>query len=262
MAHTGLKRRLVQQRNAAVLFGGNWFWKRVAEWRPPWRLDPLDPLFAHTTLKSLRAPILDVGCGNGRFLRQLIPAGFDNLLGIDPFLREDVELGPLRLEAKTLDQLNRTGFELILFDHSLEHIPDQIGTLRMVRKLLSPTGVCVVRIPIAESDVWFKYGPDWFELDAPRHFCIHTPTSVRMAAARAGLEVFHLEYEVISCAYWGSELYQRDIPYISNGRAIDLDTVFSHDELAAFEWAAQESNKAGSGGRGAFYLRRAANGAS
>ncbi len=70
-------------------------------------------------------------------------------------------------------------FDLILFDHSLEHIADQIGTLKIVRRLLTRDGVCIVRIPIAASDVWKEYDVDWVELDAPRHYFIHTPASFR-----------------------------------------------------------------------------------
>ena len=103
--------------------------------------------------------------------------------------------------SKDLEQVNDEEFDLILFDHSLEHIADQIGTLQIVRRLLTRDGVCIVRIPIAASDVWKEYGVDWVELDAPRHYFIHTPASFRIAAKRAGLEVYHLEYEGVAGAY-------------------------------------------------------------
>jgi SAM-dependent methyltransferase len=254
---SALRKWLVHKRNGAEIFGGSWFWRRVAAFRRGW-VDDIKSLVAPTRVNNFHASILEVGCGSGRLLHYFMRVGFDCLLGIDPYLPEDVDFGPsLRLEAKSLDQLTLTNFDFIIFDHSLEHIPDQLAALRKVHQLLSPTGACLIRIPIAASDVWEKYGTDWFELDAPRHFCIHTPASLRTAAARAGLELFHFKYEGVSEAYWGSELYRRDIPLYSNGRLIDLESVFSGDQLAAFKRSAALSNAAGRGGRGAFYLRRA-----
>ena len=252
-----VKQWLFRKRTTTQILGGNWLWSFITALRPAGHVADLAKLFRHTNVSTLEARILDVGCGNGRLLRRLLEVGFCRLMGVDPNLPKDIDFGPeLQIQSKTLEQLNDTGFDLILFDHSLEHIADQIATLGIVRRLLTQRGVCVVRLPIAASDVWKDYGVNWAELDAPRHHMIHTPTSFRLAAAEADLDVYHIEYEGIAGAYWVSELYKRDIPFFSKGHLVDPASMFSPDELAVFERRAEQANAAGSGGRAAFYLRR------
>ncbi len=38
---------------------------------------------------KFRDRILDVGCGNGSLLAQLLKIGFTNLTGVDPFINEE-----------------------------------------------------------------------------------------------------------------------------------------------------------------------------
>ena len=252
-----IKQWLFRKLAAAQIFDGNWFWRLLASLRPVGHFEDVSRLFRHTNVSTLDARILDVGCGSGKLLRRLLEVGFRRLNGIDPNLPNEIRFGTeLCIQAKTLEQVNDREFDLILFDHSLEHIADQIGTLKTVQRLLSRDGVCIVQIPIAASDVWKDYGVDWVELDAPRHYFIHTPASFRIAANRAGLEVYHLEYEGVAGAYWISELYKRDIPYFSKDHLIEPTSMFSAEELAVFEQRAEQANAAGHGGRGAFYFRR------
>lgn len=61
----------------------------------------------------------------------------------------------------------------ILFNHFLEHTPDQLETLQKVSRILADDGVCLVRIPVKTESVWKMYGVDWVQIDAPRHLFIH-----------------------------------------------------------------------------------------
>ena len=199
--------------------------------------------------------ILDVGCGEGSFLRDLTALGFKHALGVDPFLRQNIRY-PSGLEIRNcaLDDLAGTTWDLIMFHHSFEHIPDPLATLRAVAGLLSGRGCCLIRTPVP-AWAWRNYGVDWVELDAPRHFFLHTKRSLGLLAERVGLRVTRVDYDSDGFQSWGSELYRRDIP-LSAARQGNPRGLFSANELKRFRDAARELNDCGEGGRAAFYLAR------
>src|SRR3954447_4351273 len=109
--------------------------------------------------------VLDVGSGSGMVPPAVSRAGDVEVLGIDPFAPGDRRLGPhAELQTKTLEQVEGQ-FDLVMLHHSLEHMPDPLGALREVRRLLAPEGSALVRVPTASSLAWREYGTDWIQLD-------------------------------------------------------------------------------------------------
>ncbi|MEX0713592.1 MAG: class I SAM-dependent methyltransferase [Pirellulales bacterium] len=248
-----------RRRNEAELFNRRGFWRWLARLRSGADPATLPVKFPLIQFGTLGHRILDVGCGSGELLRLLARMGFTRLTGIDPYLEVSIEVpGRPRILAQPLDSLGGQEFDLVMFHHSLEHMPRQAETLRLAAGMLSPRGVCLVRLPLAGSRPWEQYGVDWVELDAPRHLFVHTRASLELLAASCGLEIYYTEYDSDGFAYWGSELYRRDLPlYEPEGRTVrDPASVFSPAELAAFDRQARQDNAAQRGGRGAFYLRR------
>jgi 2-polyprenyl-3-methyl-5-hydroxy-6-metoxy-1,4-benzoquinol methylase len=166
--------------------------------------------------------ILDVGCGSGHLLQQMSDWGFKNLTGIDSFIEKDI-LYPNGVNVWKTDiysypppqfvdnkHIAKT-FGLIMLHHSFEHMDNPHEVLNQLYKLLSPKGRILIRIPVSDSFAWRKYGVSWFQLDAPRHFFLHTTKSIALLAKDCGFTVKHILYDSTEWQFIHSEKYCRDI---------------------------------------------------
>jgi len=203
--------------------------------------------------------ILDVGCGSGGTLEKLARMGFSRLAGVDPFIAQD-----LRTPAGV--PIRKAAFEdiadpqdVIMFNHSLEHVFDPVTELRHAARILSPGGRCVVRIPTPSSTVWDIYGTDWVQLDAPRHIALPSRAGMARLADRAGFVLEQTIDDSWAFGIWGSKLYQKGISLqTAEGRTVDPGAYFEREKIA--EWAAFSAaqNALGRGDQAAFVLRLAA----
>ena len=201
--------------------------------------------------------ILDVGSGAGSTLLALSHFGFRDLVGVDPFVATDVvyESGVRVLKAE-LSDLTRQ-FDLILANHSLEHVPDARRALRDMHKLLRPGHYAVVRIPVV-ARAWLEYGVNWVQLDAPRHLFLCPAPTFKSLAEEAGFAVDEVAYDSTAFQFWGSLQYARDIP-LADERSYFVNpsnSIFTPEEIAAFDARAAELNRDGEGDQAVFYLRR------
>ena len=227
-----------------------------------WAISRVKPFLALSALRPLHlrhdARVVDVGCGGGELLLALQSIGFVNLLGVDPFVTGDLDLGGgLRVLHTDLGKIHGER-DLVMFHHSLEHVADQHAELAAAHALLSPGGRCVVRIPTVSSFAWREYGVDWCELDAPRHLYLHSVKSIRLLAEAAGFRVDGIESDSTTFQFWGSEQYRRGIPLMREGsHAIaPAEGAFSRAELKAFAHRAAQLNRSRDGDQIVVYLRR------
>lgn len=209
------------------------------------------------TSTGLESSILDVGCGAGKMLRAMEEHGFSCLTGIDPYIEQDVTYGPIKLYKKTLEQLDGT-FELIMLHHSFEHMPDPLATLKQLNRLLKPMHCALIRIPVAGSFAWKKYGVNWAQLDAPRHIFLHTKKSISILARDAGFELMDVVYDSTAFQFMGSEQYLADIPLRSQKSYVNglEESIFTTDDIRKFRQMADELNKSGEGDQACFYLKK------
>jgi hypothetical protein len=137
---------------------------------------------------------------------------------------------------------------------SLEHMPQQLETLRAVARLLSANGACLVRIPLVSSWAWEHYGVNWSSLDAPRHFYLHSAKSFGLVAERAGFRIERTLYESDDFQFRVSELYLRDIPLESGPR--EATRIFTRSQIRDWRRQARALNLAQRGDLATFYLRK------
>lgn len=201
--------------------------------------------------------ILDVGCGFGGLVFSLRNLGFKKVLGIDPFIGREFMADDIRIARKTIHDLpDRERFDLILFNHSLEHIPDQLETLAKASRILADDGVCLVRIPVKTETVWKMYGVDWAQIDAPRHLFIHTVASFRHLSEGASLQVKTVLFDSTEFLFCASELYKKDIPLkaMASRGLNPLNYFSSQKQIRQFRKMAAQLNRTDQADQASFSL--------
>ncbi|MDB5049005.1 MAG: Class SAM-dependent methyltransferase [Fibrobacteres bacterium] len=202
--------------------------------------------------------ILDVGCGRGKLLHEFHLDGFRKLTGLDPFIAHDLSYpNGIRIHKRELFD-HQGSYQLIMMHHSFEHMPDQLRTLEAASRLLRPGGTLLIRIPVVSSFVWREYGTDWYQLDAPRHFYLHSRKSVSVIAERAGFRVDKVVFDSKAAQFWGSEQYRNDIPHRSPRSYGEnpKGSMFTPGRIREFARRSRELNRAEDGDAACFYLRR------
>jgi SAM-dependent methyltransferase len=203
--------------------------------------------------------ILDIGCGMGNLLYSLNETGLKNLIGVDPYIDKDIIDENIKIFKKTIHELpNNKKFDLIISNHSFEHISDQLETLVKVSKIFSKNGACLIRIPIKTDYIWNRYGINWVQIDAPRHFFIHTPKSFELLVEQSGLTIKERVYDSTEFQFWGSEQYIKNISlntensYLVNPKK----SIFTKEQIIKYKKLAKELNENGQGDQAAFILKK------
>ena len=217
-------------------------------------------LLARKNRPAPRKPGAGRGLRGGQSVAHLQIAGLD-CTGIDPYLPGDSRT-PEGVELRKTSLLAEPNtYHAILFNHSFEHVPDPREVLGKAATLLEPGGCVVVRIPLADSFAFFRYGPDWVQWDPPRHLHLFTRDSFRRLAEQCGLRVATTIYDSDKMQFWGSEEYHRNIfhnsseSYGHNPR----QTLFTKRQLRDFDRWAKWLNRMGAGDQAAFICRKAGN---
>lgn len=202
--------------------------------------------------------ILDVGSGAGALLYDIKELGFDNLLGVDPFIDKDIEYeNKLRILKKSIHEVDGK-WDLIMLHHSFEHVSDPFETLLSVEKLLNQGGTCLIRIPTVSSFAWEHYKENWVQLDAPRHYFLHSIKSISLLAKNANLTVDKIIYDSTDFQFWGSEQYIKDIA-LTDSRSRFVNTaskIFTRKEILNFKQRAEELNQQNHGDTMAVFLKK------
>ncbi|WP_232003437.1 class I SAM-dependent methyltransferase [Mycobacterium sp. 1465703.0] len=197
------------------------------------------------------ARILDVGCGGGALLDRLAGAGFNNLSGADPFIAADGQTPRgVPLIKRDLSEVNGE-FDLIMFNHSLEHVPDPGATLKVAYEKLAAGGICLARVPTTSSEAWNTYRADWVQIDAPRHFVVPSREAMALVADKAGLRVERTFDDSNLGQFMGSEAYRRDVA-ATDPRILRM---FGPKQIWEWEKRADQLNRQGRGDQTGFVLR-------
>jgi SAM-dependent methyltransferase len=203
--------------------------------------------------------VLDVGCGSGLMIYALALAGVDTPIGVDPFAPGDRDFdNGARLLRSDLEDVEGT-FDLVMFHHSLEHVPDPAASLAAAVAKLAPGGRILTRMPTVSSEAYDVYGTDFYGLDAPRHLAVPSRAGVEAVAERVGLRVVSVHDDSFSAQFWASEQVRRGTPLMDPASHMvnEKDSAFSKAEIKAWARRAVQLNAISRGDQAAWVLERA-----
>lgn len=249
-----LRAWLRRNRNGFALRGRGLFGRLLSVGRSHERIRQIRPVLeGRFGPAALTDPaILDVGCGAGRWLQELAECGLTRLTGIDPFMKTEEPGGNPRLLRCSIHEAPGQ-YDLVIASHSLEHTADPLGDLAAMCDHLAPAGVVMIRIPLAQSFAWQKFGAFWVQLDPPRHFHLFSAEGFGRAARRVGLTIRHTEHDSTEFAILGSEARRRGIgPHSPAHRTLRR----TRAEIARARREARRHNAEGNGDQATFYLTR------
>jgi 2-polyprenyl-3-methyl-5-hydroxy-6-metoxy-1,4-benzoquinol methylase len=142
---------------------------------------------------------LDLGCGDGQFLDWLsgyvsVLYGSDyNMLRLQRAARQGHAASVLLAEVLDFPALD-DAFDLIVFNHVIEHIPDDSAALNEIRRLLKPGGLCILGTP-NEGAAWWQlaYRLQPAARASTDHVHFYTAEVLAERCRSAGLRVLHVE---------------------------------------------------------------------
>jgi len=146
---------------------------------------------------SLPCSLLDVGCGDGGFLK-LLDSRLFNAHGLEP-VQEAVDAATkagLQVTRGNIlkDALSPEKFNVVTLWHVFEHIKDPETALRRIHAILRPGGLLVMSMPNVNSLAFRLGGKYWFHLDSPRHLWLYNETNIKTLLAASSFKVETCRY--------------------------------------------------------------------
>lgn len=163
-------------------------------------------LSRYESILGRKGKILDIGCGNGAFLRYAQKQGW-KICAADIILSSDARrLKCPRWEDRFQEiDFGDIRFDVIRFNHVLEHTQNPLEELKCSRELIEPQGIIHVSVPnIAGLSPRLKSFQSrlslkrrrWRHYAAMHHLFFFSPRTLRLVIEDAGLRVLHWETPV------------------------------------------------------------------
>jgi 2-polyprenyl-3-methyl-5-hydroxy-6-metoxy-1,4-benzoquinol methylase len=142
--------------------------------------------------------ILDIGCGDGLFLKYFKNCGWE-VQGIDfgetasNYARDilGVDVFPGSLEQA---KYQSGSFDVVSLYAVLEHLPDPIQSLKEINRILKPEGVLFISVPNFESLESKIFRERWVAIKAPAHLYHFTPATLQTFLLKAGFAIVEIKY--------------------------------------------------------------------
>ncbi len=221
---------------------------------------PVNHLSNHIQLRQDMS-ILEVGCGTGELLHEIADLGIRKVVGIDPFVPGNIAYrnGAKVYKSGIQELVNHDDgekFDLIMFNHSLEHSPTPFDDVKNISRCLKKDGEILIRTPVSGSEVSNTYGKYWWGLDAPRHIYLFSKKSISLLAGRCDMSVKRTHYDGTIDDFLASEQHKVGIPLLAENSYVVSKrlSAFSVDKIKEYETKTTRQNEQGTAAMAGFIL--------
>jgi len=166
--------------------------------------------------------VLDVGSGNNWLWQYFHKLGWTNIIGIDPFIDNDIFINGKKVIYKsTFDEFiknnNCNNIQAIMFNHSLEHIANPIETIKLAHSILPSNGKCFIGLPINNGLAKKIWGYTSISFDVPIHLWIPSLYSLFFLKEKSNFYVkeFYSDYNID--IFLMSYVINKNILFSNNG---------------------------------------------
>jgi SAM-dependent methyltransferase len=155
---------------------------------------------SRTVTRYVKTPgnVLDIGCGNGRFLKGLIDKKFC-CYGIElPSMSAErasrIQGLNLKLGQLCEDDFGEHFFDVVTMWHVIEHLSMPRKTLQIIGKILKPGGYLMLSLPNIDSFQSRLFKGSWLHLDPPRHLFFFGALDLTKIMKTFGFEIVTIKY--------------------------------------------------------------------
>ena len=197
---------------------------------------------------SPEAKILDVGCGPGNFLLFLEKLKFKNLTGLEPYTHESYLIGKnnnIKIAKQTLEE-HSGKYDLIVLNHSFEHMLEPQKAFENLKRLLAKDGHIFLRVPVL-GWAWEHYKENWVQLDAPRHLFIPSLAAIDHLCSSFESRIIDIKFDSNSFQFTGSEKYLQ-------GLALKEQVKLSKNQINEYKSKSLELNETQKGDQACFII--------
>ncbi len=143
--------------------------------------------------------ILDIGCGNGRFLSSLLKFGNFELYGTEMdgnSAKRAMRINDIHLKIGSLSEndFDGTYFDAITMYQVFEHLTEPKQMLETIQKKLKNNGIFVVSFPNISSLQSKIFKGKWFHLDPPRHLLFFDPNDFSSLMEKYNFKLVKINY--------------------------------------------------------------------
>lgn len=190
-------------------------------------LDTLKMKAVLSNLSSTPKSFLDIGCGDGRFLKVMEKQGVSkkNNYGLEldeqvvkPLFDDGYQVFCDRVEDTT--KIPSHSLDLITMFHVIEHVDDPGSVIARVKEWLSEDGIFAIETPNIDSfDARLFKNNYWGGYHIPRHWNLFKPSTITKLLEDNDLEVISISYQT-GHSFWMYSLhhwlrYNQELKWLS-----------------------------------------------
>lgn len=168
------------------LKSGNWlkrFWYHLNY------SNPLLPLVK-------QSPILDVGCGRGELIAELIEDGYEaHGLEFDSSAVVGCQNRGFQVTQGSIETFDppKGFYKCVVLSHALEHFLDPVSVLKKIKDALPKDGKVIIAVPYVKSPMVSLFGNNWHGWDPPFHLTHFDQQTLPKICDKAGLKVIQMK---------------------------------------------------------------------